>query len=297
MFSGRMAGRHGGGALSGPSHDRHHDVRPRRDAKTEAHAPFRSTRSSGSHRGIHSVHSVGLPAPKHAILREPETAVSYLRLLAISRLVLDNFDNIQASWVTMGPKVAQLALFFGANDFGSTMIEENVVAAAGVTSASPKQNRHLITSAGYKAQRQESSLPNGGDGEGRGARVQDPYPLARTPNPPPANQNFGTAGFQPVQHGQDACAPDQRESAREPEGRAKECRSLGPPPKSPGSPSSPGGGAPRIFWGGVCGIWEAGRRPHPFGESDPVHLFEHEGLTFAVLSRHGEEGYHVGAAF
>jgi cyclic dehypoxanthinyl futalosine synthase len=67
-----------------------------------------------------------------SIQRSPETAVSYLRLLAISRLVLDNFDNLQASWVTMGPKVAQLALQFGANDFGSTMIEENVVAATGV---------------------------------------------------------------------------------------------------------------------------------------------------------------------
>ncbi|MCX7822620.1 MAG: dehypoxanthine futalosine cyclase [Syntrophobacterales bacterium] len=60
------------------------------------------------------------------------TGVEYLRVLAISRIVLDNFDNIQASWVTMGPHVAQIALFFGANDFGSTMIEENVVAAAGV---------------------------------------------------------------------------------------------------------------------------------------------------------------------
>lgn len=59
-------------------------------------------------------------------------APAYLRLLAISRLVLDNISNIQASWVTMGADVAQLALFYGANDFGSLMIEENVVAAAGV---------------------------------------------------------------------------------------------------------------------------------------------------------------------
>lgn len=57
---------------------------------------------------------------------------AYLRLLAISRLVLDNIPNIQASWVTMGADIAQLALFYGANDFGSLMIEENVVAAAGV---------------------------------------------------------------------------------------------------------------------------------------------------------------------
>jgi cyclic dehypoxanthinyl futalosine synthase len=86
-----------------------------------------------------------------AIPGEPETAVSYLRLLATSRLVLDNFDNIQASWVTMGPKVAQLALFFGANDFGSTMIEENVVAAAGVCfRLSVEEIRRIIESAGFQ---------------------------------------------------------------------------------------------------------------------------------------------------
>lgn len=61
------------------------------------------------------------------------TAVEYLKVLALSRLYLDNIDNIQASWVTQGLKLAQVALRFGANDFGSTMIEENVVAAAGVS--------------------------------------------------------------------------------------------------------------------------------------------------------------------
>jgi cyclic dehypoxanthinyl futalosine synthase len=60
------------------------------------------------------------------------TSAEYLRTLALSRLVLDNIPNLQASWVTMGAKIAQLSLFFGANDFGSTMIEENVVAASGV---------------------------------------------------------------------------------------------------------------------------------------------------------------------
>ncbi len=55
----------------------------------------------------------------------------YLRTLAVSRLFLDNVANIQASWVTQGPKIGQVALCFGANDMGSTMIEENVVAAAG----------------------------------------------------------------------------------------------------------------------------------------------------------------------
>ncbi|MBU2602250.1 MAG: dehypoxanthine futalosine cyclase [Actinobacteria bacterium] len=64
---------------------------------------------------------------------EPATAVDYLTTLAVSRLYLDNVANIQASWVTQGLKVGQTALLFGANDLGSTMIEENVVAAAGVS--------------------------------------------------------------------------------------------------------------------------------------------------------------------
>jgi cyclic dehypoxanthinyl futalosine synthase len=59
-------------------------------------------------------------------------AVEYLKMLAISRLVLDNVSHLQVSWVTQGPKVAQVALKFGADDFGSTMLEENVVAATGV---------------------------------------------------------------------------------------------------------------------------------------------------------------------
>jgi cyclic dehypoxanthinyl futalosine synthase len=60
-----------------------------------------------------------------------ETGVDYLRTLALARIVLDNFDNLQASWVTQGGKVGQLSLAFGANDMGSVMIEENVVRAAG----------------------------------------------------------------------------------------------------------------------------------------------------------------------
>ncbi len=61
------------------------------------------------------------------------TGVEYLRTLALSRIVLDNFDNLQASWVTQGGKVGQLSLAFGANDMGSVMIEENVVRAAGAS--------------------------------------------------------------------------------------------------------------------------------------------------------------------
>lgn len=70
--------------------------------------------------------------PEHTELQGNEaTGVEYLRTLALARLVLDNFDNLQASWVTQGGKVGQLSLSFGANDMGSVMIEENVVRAAG----------------------------------------------------------------------------------------------------------------------------------------------------------------------
>ncbi len=70
--------------------------------------------------------------PGHTELGGTEaTGVEYLRTLAVARLVLDNFDNLQASWVTQGGKVGQLSLAYGANDMGSVMIEENVVRAAG----------------------------------------------------------------------------------------------------------------------------------------------------------------------
>ncbi len=73
------------------------------------------------------------PGQRKGVLQyAPTTGVEYLRILALSRVYLDNVPNIQASWVTQGLKMAQVALRFGANDFGSTMLEENVVAAAGV---------------------------------------------------------------------------------------------------------------------------------------------------------------------
>jgi cyclic dehypoxanthinyl futalosine synthase len=81
---------------------------------------------------------------------EKKTGVEYLRVLALSRIFLDNVDNIQASWVTQGDKIAQTALFFGANDMGSTMIEENVVAAAGVSFMMPLDAlQRLIVTAGF----------------------------------------------------------------------------------------------------------------------------------------------------
>ena len=72
--------------------------------------------------------------PDHTELAGTEaTGIDYLRTLALARLVLDNFDNLQASWVTQGGKVGQLSLAYGANDMGSVMIEENVVRAAGAS--------------------------------------------------------------------------------------------------------------------------------------------------------------------
>lgn len=77
-------------------------------------------------------------------------SAKYLQVLAISRLVLHNIPNLQVSWVTQGPRIAQLALDFGGNDFGSTMIEENVVAAAGVSHRlSEEELRRYILDAGY----------------------------------------------------------------------------------------------------------------------------------------------------
>ncbi|MCA9039436.1 MAG: dehypoxanthine futalosine cyclase [Planctomycetaceae bacterium] len=80
----------------------------------------------------------------------PAGAFEYLKTQAISRLYLDNFANIQSSWVTQGEKIGQVALFFGANDMGSLMIEENVVSQAGtVYHLSIEEIRRCISEAGY----------------------------------------------------------------------------------------------------------------------------------------------------
>ncbi len=82
------------------------------------------------------------------------TGMDYLRTTALSRLVLDNFDNIQVSYVTQGPKMAQLALRMGANDFGSLMLEENVVSATGIDFIMPEAEiRRIIQDAGFAPQR------------------------------------------------------------------------------------------------------------------------------------------------
>ena len=75
----------------------------------------------------------------------------YLKTLAVSRLVLDNFAHVQGSWVTQGPKIGQLSLSFGADDLGGTMMEENVVSAAGASFQMPIERlERLIRDAGYE---------------------------------------------------------------------------------------------------------------------------------------------------
>jgi cyclic dehypoxanthinyl futalosine synthase len=83
-------------------------------------------------------------------------AVTHLRTVALSRLILDNVRNLQASWVTMGLKVGQIALRFGCNDFGSLMIEENVVSAAGTTHcATLDEMVRFIRDAGFTPARRQ----------------------------------------------------------------------------------------------------------------------------------------------
>src|SRR6266481_3128713 len=79
------------------------------------------------------------------------TAVEYLKVLAISRLYLSNFLNVQSSWVTQGLKVCQMGLRFGGNDVGSVMLEENVVRAAGVNNCTTEEElRRIIRDAGFR---------------------------------------------------------------------------------------------------------------------------------------------------
>jgi cyclic dehypoxanthinyl futalosine synthase len=90
-------------------------------------------------------------------VKEEATAVEYLKMLALSRLYLENILNIQSSWVTPGLKTCQLGLRFGGNDVGSIMIEENVVSAAGTHHrASEEELRRLIRDAGFIPKQRDS---------------------------------------------------------------------------------------------------------------------------------------------
>ena len=89
-------------------------------------------------------------------ITEEPTGIDYLKMVAVSRLFLDNIQHIQASWLTQGLKVGQAALGFGADDMGSIMIEENVVSAAGAsTDADERDLRYQIREAGYRPQQRD----------------------------------------------------------------------------------------------------------------------------------------------
>ena len=76
---------------------------------------------------------------------------------ALARIYLDNFDNVQSSWVTQGPQIGQLALQFGANDLGSIMVEENVVSSAGTTfRLTTETMRKLITDCGFEPRQRDN---------------------------------------------------------------------------------------------------------------------------------------------
>lgn len=109
----------------------------------------------------------GLPDGEHLLLAD---AGEYLRMTALARIFLDNISNVQSSWVTQGVKIGQLALFFGANDMGSVMMEENVVSAAGTTyRLTEEEIRRAIREAGWIPKKRNfhyEILEEGGDGMG-----------------------------------------------------------------------------------------------------------------------------------
>ena len=97
--------------------------------------------------------------PQHTVLKvkHPTGVAEYLRTQALARIFLDNIDNIQSSWVTQGPEIGQIALRYGANDFGSVMMEENVVSSAGTTfRLDAGQIESLIRDAGYEPRRRNN---------------------------------------------------------------------------------------------------------------------------------------------
>ena len=96
--------------------------------------------------------------PENTVLKAQTVgAAEYLRTQALARIFLDNFENVQSSWVTQGPKIGQVALRYGANDFGSVMMEENVVSSAGTSFRLQKEEiQTLIREAGYEPRNRDN---------------------------------------------------------------------------------------------------------------------------------------------
>jgi cyclic dehypoxanthinyl futalosine synthase len=97
--------------------------------------------------------------PENTVLKvaHPKSWAEYLRTQALARIFLDNFPNIQSSWVTQGPEIGQVALKYGANDFGSVMMEENVVSSAGTSfRLDAAKIEGLIRDAGYEPRRRNN---------------------------------------------------------------------------------------------------------------------------------------------
>ncbi len=96
--------------------------------------------------------------PENTRLRaEPVGSAEYLRMQALARVFLDNFENVQSSWVTQGPRIGQIALSYGANDFGSVMMEENVVSSAGTSfRLNSEEIERLVREAGYEPHRRNN---------------------------------------------------------------------------------------------------------------------------------------------
>jgi cyclic dehypoxanthinyl futalosine synthase len=130
-------------------------------------------RASGILPEVHNSTAGGMPAARcghftaficwtfqaeHTKLRAPTvSAHEYLRTQALGRIYLDNFENVQSSWVTQGPDIGQVALKFGANDLGSIMIEENVVSQAGTTFRLTVADMHrLIKDLGYEPHQRDN---------------------------------------------------------------------------------------------------------------------------------------------
>src|SRR5437588_3605251 len=138
--------------------ERDDDVRSRRDNRRSSRTFATHSRSTGPQRRIHRVYCWTFQ-PQHTVLKvnQPTGVSEYLRTQALARIFLDNIENVQSSWVTQGPGIGQIALRYGANDFGSVMMEENVVSSAGTTfRLTAAEIESLISDAGYEPRRRNN---------------------------------------------------------------------------------------------------------------------------------------------